>query len=134
MPLLLMIALCAAMAGMEPAFAAAATAPGRPAHATVAPDEFITTQNAVLCVDPGNLYIANEPIIAESSIVLRAMGCVRIGSGVRTRLLEEPEFDGPWRIRLHPEGISRGVMMWGLSSAFTTPEGSKFLPRERAGP
>jgi hypothetical protein len=135
MRLFVMIALCAAMAGTEPAFTASESAPGPPVRAAIDPeDEFITTQNAILCVDPGNLHIANEPTIAESLIVLRAMGCVRIGSGARTRLLEEPELDGPWRIRLYPEGISRGVMLWGLSSAFTTPGGSKFRPTERAGP
>ena len=71
MRLLVMIALCAAMAGTEPAFTASASAPG--VRAAIDPeDEFITTQNAILCVDPGNLHIANEPTIAESLIVLRA--------------------------------------------------------------
>ena len=94
-------------------------------------NELFTVQNAVLCTDPANLRAANEPAIAKSSTVLRALGCVRIEAGIRTRLIESPHFDGPWRVRLYPEGINSGVILWGLSSAFT---GSKLLPTRRAGP
>jgi hypothetical protein len=94
-------------------------------------DELFTVQNAVLCTDPANLRAANEPAIAKSSIVLRVLGCVRIKAGIPTRLIERPYFDGPWRVRLYSEGRNSGVILWGLSSAFT---GSTLLPTRRAGP
>lgn len=93
-------------------------------------DEFVTAENAILCTTPGNLDIANEPTVAENQVVLRGMGCLRIEAGVRTRLLGS--LVDPWRVRLYPTGMSEGVVLWGLSSSFTKPDGSKLAPVKRA--
>lgn len=97
------------------------------------PDEVVTAPNAILCVSPGNLDIANQPAVGESQLVLRAMGCLRTESGIRTRLLEPPDLNHPWRVRFYPAGISGGVVLWGLPSSFTTPDRLKLIPARRAG-
>jgi hypothetical protein len=88
-----------------------------------APDDLVTVTNAILCVNPDNLDIASHPAVAESQLVLRAMGCLRTEAGIRTRLLEgiATEPGRPWRIQFYPTGISGGVVLWGLTSSFTAP-------------
>jgi hypothetical protein len=92
------------------------------------PDELMTAPNAILCVSPDNLDTANQPPVARSQLVLRAMGCIRTETGIRTRLLEGSDVQRPWRVRFYPTGISGGVELWGLPSSFTTPDRSKPLP------
>jgi hypothetical protein len=93
-------------------------------------DELMTAQNAILCVSPNNLETANQTSVAKSQPVLRAMGCLRAETGIRTRLLEGSDVQRPWRVRFYPTGISGGVELWGLSSSFTTPD----RPKGRAIP
>ena len=82
-------------------------------------------QNAILCVSPENLRTANEPAIVRRPLLLRAMGCLRIGSGIRSRLINGTSADEPWQVRFYPEGISTGVVLWGLPSAFGVPSGAQ---------
>jgi hypothetical protein len=99
------------------------------------PDDLFTVTNAILCVNPDNLDIARHPAVAESHLVLRAMGCLRTEVGIRARLLEGSTTDPgrPWRVQFYPRGISGGVALWGLTSSFTAPDGAKLLPVKRAG-
>ena len=96
-------------------------------------DELMTAQNAILCVSPDNLETANQVSVAKSQPVLRAMGCLRAETGIRTRLLEGSDVQRPWRVRFYPTGISSGVELWGLPSSFTTPDRPKALPATKAG-
>src|SRR3954453_11559212 len=86
------------------------------------PGELVTATDAILCVSPDNLDVANQAQVARSLTVLRGMGCIRIEDGIRTRLLEGSDIRRPWRVRLYPVGISGGVELWGLPSSFTTPD------------
>jgi hypothetical protein len=99
------------------------------------PDDLVTAPNAILCLSPDNLDIANHPIVAESQLVLRGMGCLRTEAGIRTRRLEgaDTDPDRPLRVRFYPRGISGGVVLWGLTSSFAAPDGAKLLPVKRAG-
>jgi hypothetical protein len=97
------------------------------------PDELMTAQNAILCVSPDNLDTAHQAAVAKSQLVLRAMGCIRAETGIRTRLLEGSDVQRPWRVRFYPIGISGGVELWGLPSSFTTPDRPKPLPATKSG-
>jgi hypothetical protein len=105
-----------------------------------APDDLLTAPNAILCVSPDNLDIANHPAIGRSQVVLRGMGCLRTEAGIRARPLAGTEMDSgsPWMVRFYPAGISGGVVLWGLASSFTAPaaaaDRSKLVPVKRAGP
>ena len=103
-----------------------------PAAAEV-PNELFTVPNAILCVHPLNLEIANHPSVARSQLVLRAMGCLRTDAGVRTRLLEQVGLGDAWRVRFYPAGISSGVVLWGMPSSFTMPDGSETAATKRTG-
>jgi len=95
--------------------------------------ELVTAPDAILCVSPENLDVANQRQVAASLTVLRAMGCIRIENGIRTRLLEGADVQRPWRVRLYPVGISNGVELWGMPSSFTTPDGAKVRPANDVG-
>jgi hypothetical protein len=90
--------------------------------------ELVTAADAILCVSPENLDVANHRQVAHSPFVLQGIGCVRIENGIRTRLLEGSDAQRPWRVRVYPAGISGGVELWGMPFSFTAPDGSKALP------
>ena len=95
-------------------------------------DVLFTAPDAVLCLSPDNLDVANQPAVANSETVLRSMGCLRTGSGVRTRLMDSTAVPAgnPLRVRFYPAGISGGIMLWALPSAFTSPIGTHIpLPK-----
>ena len=50
------------------------------------------------------------------------MGCIRSPAGIRIKPLEPAGNDGPMMVRFYPEGISQGVVLWGMPSAFTDAE------------
>jgi hypothetical protein len=79
--------------------------------------EFITAPTAILCVEPDNVDIAHHPDVAGSPLVLRSMGCLKPGPGIRTLLLDDSPADQPWRVRFYPEGISGGITLWALPSS-----------------
>ena len=97
----------------------ALTLGGISAAAAGIPGELFTAPNAILCVNRVNLDKANRPSVAESQRMLRAMGCLRTEAGIRTRL-DGPVADNAWRERFFPTGISSGVVLWALPSAFTS--------------
>ena len=102
--------------------------------AAQAPEELSTAADAILCLNPENLATANHPSVARSQLVLRAMGCLRVDSGIRSRLLAGAGLDSPWHVRFYPVGISAGVVLWGLPSSFTAPDGSQVVAAKRTGP
>jgi hypothetical protein len=95
------------------------------------PEDLITAPNAILCLSRDSLDAANEPAVSKSQAALRAMGCLRSESGIRTRLMDSPEERGPWRVRFYPAGMSGGVVLWGLPSSFTAPNGAKIATAKR---
>ena len=95
--------------------------------ASMAQESMVTADDAVLCVHRENLAVASDPSVSSSKIVMSHMGCVRIHSGIRTRLLETSG-DGIWRVRFFPAGISGGVELWALPSSFMNSDGSKPAP------
>jgi len=86
-------------------------------------DDLFTGPDTILCLTPENLVVANQPAVAKSQTVLRSMGCLRPGSGVRTRPIDSTAVPtgNPLRVRFYPAGISSGIMLWALPSAFTAP-------------
>jgi hypothetical protein len=92
-------------------------------------DELITADNAILCLAPENLKAANEPAVAKSQTVLRGMGCLRTGSGIRAQRFEDPEVGPVWRVRFYPQGISGGLTLWALPSAFDAARTTAALKR-----
>jgi hypothetical protein len=96
-----------------------------PALADDSGTELLTVQNAILCMNPDNLRTANHPTLVRRPFLLRAMGCIRIGSGIRSRLINRTAAGEPWQVRFYPEGISTGVVLWGLPSAFAVPSGAQ---------
>lgn len=99
---------------------------------SAAAKELVTAADAILCVSPENLDVANHRQVAHSPLVLQGIGCVRIENGIRTRLLEGSDGQRPWRVRVYPAGISGGVELWGMPFSFTAPDGSK-VPITGAG-
>lgn len=90
-----------------------------------APDELVTAPGAILCLSQHDLDIANQPAVASSRIVLRAMGCLRSESGIRTRLMDKSDAPATaLRVRFYPAGISGGIVLWALPSAFTARHGT----------
>jgi hypothetical protein len=83
------------------------------------PGDVVTAPDAVLCLDRDNVRTANKPAVARSQIVLRAMGCLRSEAGIPSRMLDRNAGNGPLRVRFYPAGISTGVVLWALPSAFT---------------
>ena len=79
------------------------------------------------------MQTANDPAVAKSAIVLQAMGCIRIEAGIRSRLLNGVSSDQPWQVRFYPAGISSGVVLWAMPSAFTAMDGSKPAPVTTVG-
>jgi hypothetical protein len=111
--------------------ALAIVSPALTADAAERASELLTADNAILCVQPANLEIANQPTVAESQTVLRGMGCLRTESGIRAQLLGNA-LDRPWQVRFFPVGISNGIVLWGLPSSFTNPDRSKPTVMKRA--
>jgi hypothetical protein len=83
-------------------------------------DLLFTAPGAVLCVQPDNVWIANHPQLIGHDTILRGMGCIRTPAGIRTQLIEKIHTNGPWMVRFYPKGISQGVTLWALPSAFAT--------------
>jgi hypothetical protein len=85
------------------------------------PVYLFTEPDAILCLRPENVDVANVPSVAENATVLRAMGCVKLEAGVRSRLMAnaEPGARNVVKVRLLPQGIPGGVVFWGRSNAFT---------------
>lgn len=98
-----------------------------------APTAFITASDAILCVSPSNLDFAHHPTVRKSQAVLKAMGCFRTEGGIQARLLERSDPGNIWRVRFYPMGISGGVVLWGLPSSFTKPDGEEDVAAKRAG-
>jgi hypothetical protein len=88
-----------------------------PAAAEI-PAEVTTGRNAVLCLDRDNVAVANQPAVFRSQTVLRAMGCIRVGAGIPTRLLDAASSAEPVRVRFYPAGIGGGLELWALPSSF----------------
>jgi hypothetical protein len=84
------------------------------------PNELVTAPDAILCLDADTLDTAVTPAVAKSQTVLRAMGCMRSGGGIRTRVMGQSP-DGSWQVRFYPSGISGGVVLWGRPSSFIAP-------------
>jgi hypothetical protein len=79
--------------------------------------EMLTADQAVLCLSQENAAVARDPSVAKSQAVLRAMGCLRVGAGIRVEVLATNE-DETWQVRFFPAGISRGVVLWAHASSF----------------
>ena len=80
--------------------------------------EVTTGRNAILCLDRDNVAVANQPAVFRSQTVLRAMGCIRVGAGILTRLLDAASSAEPVRVRFYPAGIGGGLELWALPSSF----------------
>ena len=113
------ITILAALSGVAPSLAASAGT------------ELLTVQNAILCMSPDNVRTANEAAVAKRPPVLKAMGCIRSPGGIRSQLLNDAPVDEPWEVRFYPAGISAGVVLWGLASAFAQPAAE--LPVRKTG-
>jgi len=98
-----------------------------------APNALITAPDAILCVGSSNLEIAHRPTVRNSQAVLKAMGCFRTEGGIQVRLLERSDPGNIWRVRFYPMGISGGVVLWGLQSSFTKPDGEEDVAAKGAG-
>jgi len=83
-----------------------------------AAEEYYTNNETVLCVYADNVTVANDPEVSQSSVVLQAMGCLRPGPGIRSRVIQNVSEEGLQLVRLYPAGISGGVLLWSLSSSF----------------
>jgi hypothetical protein len=81
------------------------------------PAEVTTAPGAILCLSAENVEVANQGEVARSQTVLRGMGCLRVGPGIRSRMLDSDASAGPIRIRFYPAGISEGLVLWALPSA-----------------
>jgi len=92
------------------------------------PVDVTTGPDAILCLDPQNVAVANRREVSNSQIVLRAMGCLRAEAGIRSRLLEDSGKTGPVPVRFYPAGISAGLVLWGLPSAFMAPDRATIDP------
>ena len=86
------------------------------------PDEFVTAPDAILCLRADSL--ATAPAAGKSQAALRAMGCLRSEGGIRTRLVRNVS-GGAWQVRFYPDGIGRGIVLWGRPSSFLAPDGSR---------
>src|SRR5262245_7724834 len=84
--------------------------------------ELVTRGGAVLCVQAANVAMANEPKVRRLPISLKGMGGIRSPAGIRIKPLEPVANDGPMMVRFYPEEISKGVVLWGMPSAFTDAE------------
>jgi hypothetical protein len=87
--------------------------------------ELFTAPGAILCIQSDNVPVANDKRIIQHPTVLKRMGCIRSPGGVPIKIVERPDADGPWMVRFFPEGISRGVILWGLADAFAAADGSR---------
>jgi hypothetical protein len=97
--------------------------------------EVLTADRAVLCLSQENAAVAREPAVAKSQAVLRAMGCLRVGAGIRVEVLASNE-DETWQVRFFPAGISRGVVLWAHASSFAGTRVAKtvMVKAERSAP
>jgi len=107
---------------------AAGLAAANPALAQQGPADVTTGPDAILCLDPQNVAVANQREVSSSQVVLRAMGCLRAEAGIRSRLLEVSGGAGPVPVRFYPAGISAGLVLWGLPSAFMAPDRTRLDP------
>jgi hypothetical protein len=80
-------------------------------------DDLVTAPNAILCLSADSLETATAPAVAKSQVVLQAMGCLRTDAGIRIRMMRTVP-GGSWQVRFYPAGMSGGVVLWGLPSAF----------------
>src|SRR5262245_1639966 len=88
-------------------------------------DELFTTAGAILCVQRDNVSVANDKQVLLHPSVLKGMGCCRSPRGLRIKVIERTDSGEPWMVRFFPEGISRGVLLWGWPNAFAPADGSK---------
>ena len=90
--------------------------------------DLVTAANAILCMSADSLETATASPVAKSQVVLQAMGCLRSGPGIRTRMVQAAP-GGFWQVRFYPAGMSGGVVLWGRPSAFLPadepPQGSR---------
>ena len=93
--------------------------------------DIMTGPDAILCLSPGNVAIANQPTVSRGQTVLSAMGCLRVEAGIRSRLLEPDTPSGPVRVRFYPAGISAGLVMWGYPSSFLALDRATLAPKTR---
>ena len=94
-------------------------------------DEMMTGPDAILCLSPDNVAVANQPAVSRSQTVLSAMGCLRVEGGIRSRLLEPDSASGPVRVRFYPTGMSAGLVMWAYPSSFLAPDRAMLAPKTR---
>jgi hypothetical protein len=80
--------------------------------------EVKTAAGAILCLSAENVAVANRPSISRNQTVLSRMGCLRVGAGIDSRMLDDPTSSGPIRVRFYPAGISDGLVLWALPSSF----------------
>ena len=82
-------------------------------------DELITAQDTVLCLRRQDVIRASEPKTARNQASLRALRCMRPGPGICTVSMNTGvSANLPMQVRFFPTGISGGVMLWALPSAF----------------
>ena len=87
--------------------------------AAQADDELITAQNTVLCLRGEDVVRASDPMTSRNQASLRALRCMRPGPGIRTVSMNTgASANLPTQVRFFPTGISGGVMLWALPSAF----------------
>jgi hypothetical protein len=79
--------------------------------------EAVTASDAILCLRAENVGAANNSKIAQSQVVLKAMGCLRSEAGIRSLVLDKTGSEAPVRVVFYPAGISGGVLLWALPSA-----------------
>ena len=94
-------------------------------------DDLVTAPDAILCLNADSLETATAPPVAKSQVVLQAMGCLRSDAGVRTRMMQAVP-GGLWQVRFYPTGMSGGVVLWGLPSAFSPANGLRKTADNRA--
>ena len=70
------------------------------------------------------LRVARLPIVVVLTCDMPSIDAVSVRTMVQA-LIERPDADGPWMVRFFPEGISRGVILWGLADAFAAADGSR---------
>jgi hypothetical protein len=88
----------------------------------------VTADDAVLCLSPIDLNEATQSEVAKSQDLLKKLGCLRVGSGIRVTMMGGQEGKSPWHVRLYPIGISGGVALWGFPYSFTAADGTKLVP------
>jgi hypothetical protein len=95
-------------------------------HLVLEWNDLRTLKDAILCLKADALDLANKTPASDSQKILRTMGCFKSRAEVSVKFLKTNE-SGAWQVRYYPPGISRGVMLWGLSSAFSGAHSSEYL-------